>query len=195
MPNDPIRPIEPNPATHDLARWFMRSHSALTAYAYRYTHNRTDTEDLLQEALVRALSQPERIPESGTRNAWFRVIIRRLYIDAWRRRTRSAEPRTDAQEVDRAETQAPRDHPEQAFEHAHFSGPMERALASLPEGQRVPLVLADVWGWSHSELAAKLGCPQGTVMSRAARGRAHLRRRLEPLRAELLGERSGTHRG
>ncbi len=54
------------------------------------------------------------------------------------------------------------------------------ALESLPVTYRAPLVLREIEGWSYQEIAAALGCRDGTVKSRIARGRAHLRELLAP---------------
>jgi RNA polymerase sigma-70 factor (ECF subfamily) len=56
------------------------------------------------------------------------------------------------------------------------------ALASLPEEQRVPIVLVDVEGYSVADTAKLLGIAEGTVKSRCARGRAKLAKVLGHLR-------------
>jgi RNA polymerase sigma-70 factor (ECF subfamily) len=57
-----------------------------------------------------------------------------------------------------------------------------RALAELPEDQRMAIVLVDVNGFPVAEAAEVLGVPTGTVKSRCARGRAKLAARLASLR-------------
>jgi RNA polymerase sigma-70 factor (ECF subfamily) len=52
------------------------------------------------------------------------------------------------------------------------------ALRTLPQHYRVAVVLGDVVGLSYAEMAQRMGCPLGTVMSRLHRGRALLRQRL-----------------
>jgi RNA polymerase sigma-70 factor (ECF subfamily) len=54
------------------------------------------------------------------------------------------------------------------------------ALESLPMAYRAAVVLREVEGWSYQEIAASLGCSEGTVKSRIARGREALRKRLLP---------------
>ena len=57
---------------------------------------------------------------------------------------------------------------------------LARALAELPLAHRVPLVLSEIDGWSHREIAAHLGCRKGTVKSRLHRARRALRQKLSP---------------
>ncbi len=61
---------------------------------------------------------------------------------------------------------------------------MREALALLPVGQRVAVVLVDVQGYPVAEVAAMLGVAPGTVKSRCARGRARLAVLLGHLREE-----------
>ena len=57
---------------------------------------------------------------------------------------------------------------------------LERALASLSPGARAILLLHDVEGYTHREIAIALGIDEGTSKSQLSRGRAALRRRLDP---------------
>jgi RNA polymerase sigma factor (sigma-70 family) len=55
---------------------------------------------------------------------------------------------------------------------------IDEEIGRLPEKYRVPLVLCDLEGLHHHEVARRLGCPVGTVESRLSRARARLRGRL-----------------
>jgi RNA polymerase sigma-70 factor, ECF subfamily len=57
---------------------------------------------------------------------------------------------------------------------------LERALASLPPGSRSIVILHDVEGYTHREIATVLGIDEGTSKSQLSRGRTALRRRLSP---------------
>ena len=57
---------------------------------------------------------------------------------------------------------------------------LERALASLPPGARTVVILHDIEGYTHDEIAGALGIDPGTSKSQLSRGRAALRRRLDP---------------
>jgi RNA polymerase sigma-70 factor, ECF subfamily len=69
---------------------------------------------------------------------------------------------------------------------------LEEALYTLSEDQRAVVVLLNVDGLTHSEIATELGIPENTVKSRALRGRDKLRAYLEDAEdVETLLERSG----
>jgi RNA polymerase sigma-70 factor, ECF subfamily len=57
---------------------------------------------------------------------------------------------------------------------------VSEALERLPLAYRSALILRDIEGWSYEEIAAALGCAEGTVKSRIGRGREKLREALEP---------------
>jgi len=61
---------------------------------------------------------------------------------------------------------------------------LRQALAELPERRRMAVVLFDVEGYSHGEIALILGIPEGTVRSEVF----HARRRLRVLLADWKEE-------
>ena len=71
---------------------------------------------------------------------------------------------------------------EDEFLNEELSGEVEAALAQVPEVYRWAVLLADVEELSYREIAAVMGCPVGTVMSRVNRGRRTLARLLRPER-------------
>ncbi len=62
---------------------------------------------------------------------------------------------------------------------------LERAIASLPDGHREVLVLHDLEGYTHEEIAARLGIVPGTSKSQLSRARASLRAWMAPGRPVL----------
>lgn len=134
----------------------------LRRYARSMTRNADDADDVLQTALLRAARYWAKV-DRGDPVPWLRTIVKRCYIDLWRRRQRMREvelPDAGVQEPDRGCLDA------------------RRALDALPDHYRAALeLLAE--GWSYAEIARATGIPVGTVMSRIHRGRALLREKID----------------
>ena len=113
---------------------------------------------------------------------WLHRIVVNACLDRLRRR-RPTSPLPEYESVEFADRRDDHGSTEAALD-------VRAALARLPEGQRLALVLVDMHGLGVAEAAQVLGVAEGTVKSRCARGRAAL--------AELLGiageRRTGTER-
>jgi RNA polymerase sigma-70 factor (ECF subfamily) len=72
---------------------------------------------------------------------------------------------------------------------------LERALAHLPAGYRAVLVLHDIHGMNHEEVAEILGCQVGTSKSQLHKARAKMRELLGPALAAERAEHRGGDRG
>jgi RNA polymerase sigma-70 factor (ECF subfamily) len=132
-------------------------------------------DDLVQAACERALTRIDQW-QPGTRlDSWMFRIVQTIWLDERRAvKVRTGEGRIDAEMAE----------DELAFDggrglEAHMTYEAVRAaMATLPEDQRAVLVLVCVEGQSYKEAAAALDIPIGTVMSRLARARAGLVKRL-----------------
>ncbi len=146
---------------------------ALRRYARALTRDAELADDLVQDTLVRAL-RFEHLFTGGEVRSWLYTILTNLNRN--RLRTMARRPRHDTMEEDDAPI---------------LPGPgigsrdIERALASLVEDQRVTLLLVALEGLSYRETAEIQGIPIGTVMSRLARARAHVRAYLDGERPAL----------
>lgn len=126
---------------------------------------RDDADDVVQEAWVAACRALHRFRGESRFSTWLAAIA----IRAARRRL---DWRLDAIELDDA-LAAPGTPPGQGMDLA-------RALESLSDGYRSVVVLHDVEGYTHEEIAALLGIAVGTSRSTLTRGRRMLRRLLSP---------------
>jgi RNA polymerase sigma factor (sigma-70 family) len=146
---------------YGLARWL--------------TGNQTDAEDVVQDSCMRALASLETAIVERPR-AWVLTIVRNTAF-SWlaKNRPRAVALTDDPQLLDAAA--ARRDSapdPEEAFIAAADEAALESAIQALPHLYREVIVMRDINGMSYREIAAAIGAPQGTVMSRLARGRARL---------------------
>jgi len=139
------------------------------------TGNRTDAEDVAQDACMRALASLETAAVEQPR-AWLLTIVRNTAF-SWMEKNR---PKAvvlvgDSEVLDAVA--AHRDSspgPEEVLIAAADEAALESAILALPPIFREVVVMRDINGMSYREIAAATGAPQGTVMSRLARARAQL---------------------
>jgi RNA polymerase sigma-70 factor (ECF subfamily) len=141
--------------------------------ALRLCRNRTDAEDLVQEAFLRALGGFHRFTLGTNGFAWLATILRNTFINHVTRGGRMV-PLGDETAIERA--LATRDGgsrvptPEQEFfGHAIDDRRLVAGLEGLPWRFREVLLLADVGGLAYREIAQLCELPVGTVMSRLFR--------------------------
>ncbi len=144
--------------------------------AWRLTRSTTDAEDLVQETLLRAYSRREQLLELQAPGAWLARVLHNAWIDRWRRKgvMRDADS-LDAEEAGDASMRADSD---QALMNAVDAAAIMRAVAQLPEGQQLVVLLHDAAGYTLEEIAEALGIAVGTSKSRLHRARQALRERL-----------------
>jgi RNA polymerase sigma-70 factor (ECF subfamily) len=143
----------------------------LHTFARSLTRDGVRADDLVQEALMRAIKNIQRFTPGTNLKAWLFTIVRNEHYSQLRR------SKFEAHGVDielLPEPSVPPDH----------DGKLElrdlnRALASLSPGQRTALILVSVSGFSYEEAAEICGCAVGTIKSRVARARETLLEMLE----------------
>lgn len=128
-----------------------------------------DAEDAVQETWIRAVEGLQRFRWEAAFGTWLGGIAVNVCRDALRRRRRGREdPWEDTVEV--AQSAPP------AGERID----LERAIAALPEGYRMILVLHDIESLPHDAIAAHLGISAGTSKSQLHRARRAVRTLLSP---------------
>jgi RNA polymerase sigma-70 factor (ECF subfamily) len=144
----------------------------LQRFARSLTRSADAADDLVQTACERALSNPQLLVTIERPASWMRTIIRNLWIDQKRSsRERLSAPLEDAEHVVTGDT-------ERALVARSTLMRVREVMASLPKEQRSAVMLVCVTGLSYGEAAAELDIPIGTLMSRLARGRLELARRM-----------------
>ena len=133
--------------------------------------NRSEADDLVQDTLVRALDRIGTRSGEGETQAWLFAIMHNLFVNRWRRLKRRA-----AVMVENASADVPTSGGQVASLRV---GEVSRELDALPEEQRQVMLLVAVEGFGYAEVAAILGIPIGTVMSRLSRARDRLNDAME----------------
>jgi RNA polymerase sigma-70 factor, ECF subfamily len=156
----------------------------LYAAALRMTRDPTDAEDLVQDTYLRAFRGFSGFTEGTNLKAWLYRILTNSFINTYRKKQRQPQTVEGPDDMDEwylfdklggrnvelsAETEVLDRIPDEA---------VKGALESLPENFRLPVLLADVEGFSYKEIAEIMDTPIGTVMSRLHRGRKALQKAL-----------------
>ena len=141
--------------------------------AHSWCHNRMLADDLVQEALAKALGRHAQLRDAEALNGWLCSILANCWHDHLRRRK-------DATDIDElGEGDLPADgSPEDDCLQNEIVRRVRQAVANLPTGQREVVTLVDLEEFSYAEVAAILDIPIGTVMSRLSRARVALREAL-----------------
>lgn len=157
----------------------------LVNYLTRLSGDREVAEDLAQETFLRFFQSRSRYREEGKLSAYLFRIAGNLL----RTRERQRRRRKLLQSIFLRGSEHLIEQPSQGRETARreLRDELQRALAQLPMEFRVPVVLAEVEGWSYREIAELLDCREGTVKSRIFRGKERLRAALAPARRESKG--------
>ena len=141
------------------------------------TGNRTDAEDVVQDASLRAFRAIREFA-GGSPRSWLLSIVRNTAY-SWLRKNRPATIFTvedlEAVELENAKPGEPNDETQEAALIAKADAEQLRAaIAALPAPFRETLVLRDIEGLDYREIAEATEVPIGTVMSRLARARRRL---------------------
>lgn len=140
-----------------LARWLLRS--------------RVDSEDAVQEAMLRAYRFFHQFHGGDARSWLLRIVRNTCYT--WLEKNQPADLMTEFNEEVH---QQPCPNPETLAFQSDDRQRLKRALESLPARAREVLVLRELEGCSYKEIAEITAIPIGTVMSTLARARQRLHR-------------------
>jgi RNA polymerase sigma-70 factor (ECF subfamily) len=134
-----------------------------------------DADDAAQEGFLAAWRAIDRYDPRQPFAPWLLRIVVNEARDL--RRKRTVRRTTDIPLT----YEAPGRGPDAAADAALIGDRLRRALATLPERQRMVVMLFDAEGWAHAEIGGLLGVPEGTVRSDLHHGRRALRHSLEGL--------------
>lgn len=142
--------------------------AAMRRYARSLCADASRADDVVQDALLKAIEKRTSFDAQRSRRAWLLAIVHNVFVSGLRRQQAEAQRDQRFAESLIEQTQV---EPEQRGRLAEVA----RSFAALPESQREVLHLVAVEGLSYQQAAEVLGVPIGTVMSRLSRARAALR--------------------
>jgi RNA polymerase sigma-70 factor (ECF subfamily) len=150
----------------EFDRFYLASVHRMVGTLYAMTGDLAESQDIVQEAFVRAWDHRAKLDRDSNPEAWVRTVARRLAISRWRRAqvaVRAWQRHGPTPSVDPPDPPTPE---------------LTAALRRLPEAQRHAIVLFYLCDRSVEQVAAETGAPVGTVKARLSRGRAALAKSL-----------------
>ena len=170
LPDDAL--VDRVVALHDAEAFgvlYERHAPVMYAVALRLTGNRDEAEDVVHDAWMRVADKLQAFSARSTLRTWLVGFI----VNRWRESRRSRASWT-VELLDDTASGKPA-----ALPHHVDPIDLDAAIKSMPAGYREVIVLHDVEGFTHEEIASMLGIELGTSKSQLARGRAWLRQALD----------------
>jgi RNA polymerase sigma-70 factor (ECF subfamily) len=159
-------PEEPSPPKTDPRDEIVEHLPSLRAFALSLCRDPTLADDLVQGTLLKAWSKFDQFVPGTNLRAWMFTILRNGFYSSQRKRSREV---ADSDGALTAQLAQKPDH------DGHLAlAELAAALGRLPVEQREALILVGAMGFSVEEAAAMCGCAEGTIKSRANRGRRSL---------------------
>jgi RNA polymerase sigma-70 factor, ECF subfamily len=158
----------------------LRWERPIYALAYRTIGREEDARDVCQETFLRAYRALPGFRGQAKFSSWLYRIALNLCRDWVRRerRTPVVQPPEDGDLMEMAAAAEPSESIEDLVMRKDLTRSVERAMALLPEEQRMAIVLKEYHGLTFQEIADLAGCPLSTVKTRLYQGLTVLRREL-----------------
>jgi len=139
---------------------------------FRLVGDPDQAEECTQDTFVKAFSQLHRFRGDSSLATWLHSIAVSMGLTALRRRKRRFTRETDLEDAGHLPSRTAGDGDPDLRDR------LRRAIDDLPEKLRVTVVLHDIEGFTHAEIARMTGVPEGTCKTRLMGGRARLREAL-----------------
>ena len=173
-------------ATEDFEAGVLAQLDSLYRTALRLTHNQQESEDLVQETMLKAFRFANTYQRGTNLRAWLFRILNTSAINRYRKQATHpmTTPLPEGEEfylynrIRDINGQELSTGAEEEVLSQYLDEDVYQALNDLPLNFRMPIILADIEGLSYKEIAQALNIPIGTVMSRISRARRHLQRSL-----------------
>lgn len=147
--------------------------------AYRWTQNREESEDLVQDVLLKLVDRLDEMEAVDQLRPWLIKVLYRRFVDLYRRSARSPIESEHQWQADSRllEEMAADEH--DRIDQLEWQQILLRGMETLDDDQRDAVLLHDVEGYTALEIAEMLEISVGTVKSRVHRGRNKLKEFLQ----------------
>lgn len=150
-------------------------HSTLKAFTRRFTTDRDESNDLVQDTILKALTYRDKFRDNTNLKGWLFTIMRNTFINNYRRNQRSKTMHDDTKELYylNVEDKYTFNSPSSAFEYKDIW----KHVNELREELLIPFKMHSS-GYKYHEIAEHLGIPIGTVKNRIFHARKEIQSRL-----------------
>ncbi|WP_421782328.1 RNA polymerase sigma factor [Kiloniella litopenaei] len=171
----------------NACRLLVQRHlNPLVGLAMRMTGNKSEAEDIAQEAFVRLWKQSHQWQPKAKISTWLYRVTHNLAIDTIRRKKRQKLSESDQLEISKSIT-ATQKNQDQTLHQQDITRQVETAMSHLPERQRTAITLVHHRDMTNKEAATVMDISVDALESLLARGRRGLKEILADSRTDLLG--------
>jgi RNA polymerase sigma-70 factor (ECF subfamily) len=156
--------------------------------ALRVLRDEEQARDAVQDAFIKAYGSLDRFEGRSSFYTWLYRIVMNLCLDRKRRDRSDRRVEWNDEVATGLEQDAPGATPDAEAERGELGSILRRAIDALPEDARRTIELREIDGLSYKEIAAALGIPKGTVMSRLHYARRRLQESLRAAGVDPFGD-------
>jgi RNA polymerase sigma factor (sigma-70 family) len=156
---------------------FDKYASKMMVVCMRYFPNKMEAEDILQDGFVKIYQKIDHYKHDGSFEGWLRRIFANTALDEIRRRKTNIEEQDVSEFSYKITNNETTDGDLQADD-------LLKMVHALPDGYRIVFNMFAIEGYSHKEIAEKLGISENTSKSQFFRAKAFLRTQLEKIEFE-----------
>lgn len=164
-------------ANRELTNLLDQYVSPLKSFAYGFTRNVADADDLYQDTILKALQYIDKFNPGTNLKAWLFTIMRNTFINDYRRGRRKSAIISTKEELVSSEMMMSSTN--NSAEGSFIQRDVNKMLAKLPESYAVPFT-KHFEGYKYHEIAEELNIPIGTVKTRIHFARELLKKHLRP---------------
>ena len=147
---------------------------------YRFFNNAEDAMDITQEIFIKVFTSLHGFRENSSFSTWLYRIAVNTCIDFLRKKREDTLPIKEEMAISsEIKFGSHTELPEEFVEKQELKQALMKAINTLPEEQRMCVILRDIQGFSYTEISDIMTCSLGTIKSRLCRGRRALKEKLK----------------
>jgi len=164
-----------------FAELVRRFEKKVYSVAFRMLGNHLDADEVAQETFVRIYERRRELRSVNYISSFILRIATNYSIDLIRRRQKKFIPVDDLDYLPDVQVELSKKNisPDRLLENSEVMGIIKEGIAKLPPKQKLAIVLHDIEGYTKTEIADTLGCPQATIRSNLHIARVKLRKWLK----------------